>query len=62
MKFLRALIVVLCSFVGIRKKSLLALAPDIKPVHYIVAGLFAALCFILILRTVVKLVMHSAGL
>jgi Protein of unknown function (DUF2970) len=59
--FFSAILVVLCAFIGIRKNKYLELAPDIKPIHYITAGLFALFCFVMILRTVVKLVIRASA-
>jgi len=58
--FLRTVGAVLSSFIGIRKRAAGERdVASIKPVHVIVAGIIAALCFIGILATLVHFIVSK---
>ena len=59
--FLAAMSAVFWSFFGVRKSSdHERSAPQLKPQHYIAAGLLGALVFVLLVLLLVKVVLHFA--
>jgi amino acid transporter len=59
--FLAAMTAVFWSFFGVRKSAdHERSAPQLKPQHYIAAGLLGALIFVLLVFSLVKVVLHFA--
>lgn len=60
--FLRIVLAVFWSFFGVRKgRDLLADASNIKPHHFIVAGLLGALFLVVSLLLLVRVIIKSSG-
>ncbi len=62
LSWIKAIFTVLSAFVGIRRgQDHAEVAKQLRPVHYIVSGIFLMMCLILILITVVRVVIGMAA-
>jgi Protein of unknown function (DUF2970) len=59
--FLQAVVAVLWAFLGIRKGKASLTDQGLKPVHFIVAGLFAGGVFVATLLLIVRFIIRSAA-